>query len=234
MCPPCTLVLRSQASTAVRGVIFADLCAAVGLTNVGVVADWSDESQKLFSQPTADVFVDAVAEKKGGQLKLAFNDRLTNVGTRDEEVNQVVQRLLASGVRVVYVATLEAPLKSFVCATHKQLVQHTGPNHNGVVWMTDLSYIETTMTDAGLAAVGCTREEWAAASRGVLGATSVIFDDGTASPEPGGKTPAAWYAEYKKRAVTYNTAERPTTAISSPYAETNYDAVWLVRSVETF
>jgi ABC-type branched-subunit amino acid transport system substrate-binding protein len=202
--------------------MFADLCTEVGLTNVGIVADWTSESQKLYSQSTADVFIDAVAAKPG--LALAYSDTIANLGTQDEEIYQVVQRLLFSGVRFVYTAFSSTILYKLICATHKQLVQHMGPAHNGVVWLSDLSYIERVITGADLATAGCTRGEWIEASRGVLGSKAV--SDG-ASPEPGGKLPAAWYKEYTKRSIAYNTPKRPTAASSSPYAETTYDSVWM-------
>jgi ABC-type branched-subunit amino acid transport system substrate-binding protein len=220
--------LRTVTSNAVAGGIFADLCERIGLMTVGVVVDWSTESRKLYAQPTADGFVNAVAAKDG--MQLAYSDKITGNSALDTEVKKVVHTLLFSGVRVVYAAFMSISLfQLFACTTHKQLVQHLGPSHNGVVWMApELILLTKQMLDSDLNAAGCTRDEWGAATAGSLGADVNIALLGTAaSSEPGGRLPAAWYDEYKKRAITYDTAERPTTAAPSPYAETTYDAVWM-------
>jgi hypothetical protein len=87
--------------------------------------------------------------------------------------------------------------------------------------------VTKSMADADLVTIGCTRGEWAAASRGFLGAVATVLDDDKVAPEPGGRLPAAWLKEYERRVVTYNTAERPTLVGASPYAQMNYDALWM-------
>jgi ABC-type branched-subunit amino acid transport system substrate-binding protein len=215
--------LRVVPSTSARGVLFADLCVAAGIPYVGVIADWSTESKKLFSQPSVDVFADAVAARDN--LTIAFSDTVTSMGTSDEEVDQVVNKLLRSGVRIVYLPTDSRLQDQIVCAAHKQLVQHVGPEHNGFVWMVDNNNIVKVRNDADLAAAKCTLAEWTAASRGIVCAQ--VGTPEYALPEPNGRLPAAWYRKYKARVVTYNTTEQPTVAMPSPYAEFNYDSVWM-------
>ena len=127
----------------------------------------------------------------------------------------------------MYVGFGKAPMYRLVCATHKQLAQHMGPNHHGILWLVGSGYHKPKfpMPDADLAAAGCTREEWGVASRGILSSTKAIPT--TASPEPGGRLPAAWREEYTRRVPAYNTVERPTTATPFPYAAQNYDGVWM-------
>ena len=216
--------LRTVASSSARGDLFADLCVAAGIPYVGVIADWSTDTNKVFSQPAVDIFADAVAAKDN--LTIAFSDTITSLGTPDEEINQVVYKLLRSGVRIVYLPFLNSQHQDqIVCAAHKQLVQHIGPEHNGFVWMVDNAMIVKVRNDADLTAAKCTLAEWTAASRGMVCAQVGIPAD--ALPEPNGRLPAAWYKEYKARVVTYNTTERPTVATPSPYAEFNYDSVWM-------
>ena len=126
---------RTTSPYTLNVVAFTELCAELGLDTVGIVEDWSTENQKTFSQPVLDAFTDAVAAKKG--LRLAFSDVIQSTRTRtlEEEVDEVAHRLLHEGVRVVYVAFGGAQLYRLVCLTHQQLVQQTGPNHNGVVWL---------------------------------------------------------------------------------------------------
>jgi ABC-type branched-subunit amino acid transport system substrate-binding protein len=218
---------RTTSPYTLNVVAFTELCAELGLDTVGIVEDWSTENQKTFSQPVLDAFTDAVAAKKG--LRLAFSDVIQSTRTRtlEEEVDEVAHRLLHEGVRVVYVAFGGAQLYRLVCLTHQQLVQQTGPNHNGVVWLVGSDYYMPPkhMPDAQLTAAGCTREEWGLATRGIL--TTTVTVSSTAPPEPGGRLPAAWYEEYLRRVPMYNTTARPTTATERQYAATNYDAVWM-------
>jgi hypothetical protein len=137
--------LRTTTSSAIYGFIFTDLCVLEGFHKVGVVVDWSSASHKLYAQPSADVFIQAVADSAAlytgtGNTKtkidivLAYHGKIQNLGTRKEEINQAVRRLLVSGVRVVYAAFSDLSLfYELVCATHLQLVQHSGPNSNGMV-----------------------------------------------------------------------------------------------------
>lgn len=219
---------RTVPSAAIEGMFFADLMAVAGPKSVGVIVDWTSESNKLRAQSGADAFVNAVAAKDG--LTLGFQATVANIGTPVEEISRAVQTLLSSGVRVVYAAVATTMLlQQLACVAHKQLAQNMGPNHNGVVWMTAYYLLVDDPTDVDLIEIGCTRDEWGAASRGFIGMKAVVIDDGTVPPEPGGKLPAAWYAEYKKRALTYTTtppdADRPMEAFDSPYAETTYDVV---------
>ena len=217
--------LRTVPPTTFEGDVFASLCAEIGLKAVGVVVDWMSESNKLYAQPSADAFAVAVADTG---MRLGFSDKIENIvgGTRDKEIDRVVLRLLLSGVRVVYTAMSDATiLYKLVCATHKQFVYDMGPEHNGVVWMSTAYHVTADMTDALLKDAGCTRDEWDAATRCVVAVAPMI--DAAASPEPGGRSPKAWSADYEKRVAAYNTAERPTTLGPRPYVEMNYDAVWM-------
>ena len=222
--------LRTVGSTSIRATVFADLMAVAGAESVGVVIDWTSESNKLFSQPTADAFVNAVAGENG--LQLGFQVTVKNIDTPEEEVNRAVQNILSSGCRVVFSSGTAADLlaERLACAAHKQLVQHMGPDHTGIVWMMSFHQATKDLTDAELVKIGCTRGEWGAASRGFIGAKAMVVDDGTTPPEPGGRSPAAWYAEYKKRALSYTTTPPdvvdPYASMKmTPYAEMNYDVV---------